>query len=101
MSSETENSQQLKYSGVTRSNRFDVRNPILGLPGISAIQNLPPESRIVLVSLLLDLRRTALSNAEKCWRRHKAPMAVYWKAVAVYSGHIARALRSQKTGEKQ
>lgn len=30
---------------------------------------------------------------EKSWRTHKAPMALYWKCVAVYAGHIARLCR--------
>lgn len=43
--------------------------------------------------LLLDLRRDASANAQKCWSAHKSPMAMYWKVVAVYAGHIARLLR--------
>ena len=42
---------------------------------------------------LLDLRRDAQHRAEHQWRRHKGPMACYWRAVGVYAGHIARALR--------
>lgn len=105
MSSETEKSYSDRnpavYSGSARSSRSDVRNPVLGLPGISAIQSLPLESRIALMSVLLDLRRDAQAKAEKAWLQHKAPMAAYWKAVAVYSGHIARAIRPHKHGEKR
>ena len=42
---------------------------------------------------LLDLREDALHRAELQWRRHKAPMACYWKSVGVYAGHLARTLR--------
>jgi hypothetical protein len=46
--------------------------------------------------LLLDIRQDAQVRAEKSWRSHKAPMAAYWKAVAVYAGHAARLLRAAK-----
>lgn len=53
---------------------------------------LPPDAREALREALTDLRREALRNAEYCWRRHKAPMALYWKVVGVYAGHLARAI---------
>ena len=56
-------------------------------------QALPPSARHALRAALLDLRKDALYRAELQWRRHKAPMACYWKAVGVYAGHLARALR--------
>lgn len=76
-----------------RSNRADVRNPILKLAAAEKIQKLPAPVRQVLRDLFMELRRDAQTKADECWRKHKAPMAVYWKACAVYSGHIARALR--------
>jgi hypothetical protein len=75
-----------------RSNRIDVRNPILALPAAVDLQALPTESREALRRLLLSLADDAGARAQKCWRTHKAPMAVYWKAVAVYAKHIARAI---------
>ena len=54
---------------------------------------LPPCAREALRLCLLDLRADALARAELQWRRHKAPMACYWKVVGVYAGHLARALR--------
>lgn len=54
---------------------------------------LPPEAREALRGALLDLREDALARAQLQWRRHKAPMALYWKVVGVYAGHLARALR--------
>ena len=56
-------------------------------------QALPPSARHALRAALLDLRKHALYRAELQWRRHKAPMACYWKAVGVYAGHLARTLR--------
>ena len=54
---------------------------------------LPEPARQALRSALLALRVDALRRAELQWRRHKAPMALYWKVVGVYAGHLARALR--------
>lgn len=54
---------------------------------------LPPPARAALREALLDLREDALARAQMQWVRHKAPMALYWKVVGVYAGHLARALR--------
>jgi hypothetical protein len=77
---------------VNRSLRTDVRNPLLALPAMEQMQALPPESQAALRALLKDVSKDARARAEKCWRTHKAPMAAYWKAVAVYANHTARAL---------
>ena len=76
-----------------RHARPEVRNPVLALPAAERLTNLTPTMRNEMRALLLDLRQDAQVRAEDCWRRHKAPMAAYWKAVAVYAGHIARVLR--------
>ena len=76
-----------------RHARPEVRNPVLALPAAARINNLHPAVRGELRALLLDRRRDAQIRAEECWRRHKAPMATYWKVVSVYAGHIARVLR--------
>lgn len=76
-----------------RHARPEVRNPVLALPTAERLKKLSPATRDELRALFLDLRRDAQTRAEDCWRRHKAPMAAYWKAVAVYTGHIARVLR--------
>ncbi len=78
---------------LARSNRAEVRNPVLGLPAAERLAELSPLNRAALRGLLLDIRQDASDRAAEAWRRHKAPMACYWKAVAVYAGHIARALR--------
>ena len=69
-----------------------VRNPVLGLPASRALQALAPELRALLAALLLDLRRDARLRSERSWASRKAFMAAYWAVVAVYAGHIARAL---------
>jgi hypothetical protein len=80
-------------SGDERSTRAEVRNPVLLLPSMAAIGALDETSRRALSDLLRDLHRDATERADKCWRTHKAPMAAYWKAVAVYAGHTSRAIR--------
>ena len=57
---------------------------------------LPPAARDALHDALLYLRADALDRAHASWARHKAPMALYWKVVGVYAGHLARALRTQR-----
>lgn len=58
--------------------------------------NLPPEAREALSGALVDLRRDARKRAELQWCRNKAPMAFYWRVVAVYAGHLTRALRAER-----
>ncbi len=76
-----------------RSNRIEVRNPVLLLPGVATLRALPDPVRMALAAALLEIATDARARAEKCWRTHKAPMAAYWKAVAVYAGHLSRAIR--------
>ena len=57
---------------------------------------LPESARIALKAALMDLREDALTRAQVQWKRHKAPMALYWKVVGVYSGHLARAIPTPK-----
>lgn len=75
-----------------RSSQAEVRNPVLALPAAGRLVELQPEARDALRGLLLDLKADAAERAEKSWRTHKAPMALYWKCVSVYAGHIARAI---------
>ncbi len=75
-----------------RSNRAEVRNPVLALPALAALRALDPSSRNALRALLLDLQTDARARADKSWRTRKPPLAAYWSAVAVYAGHVARAI---------
>jgi len=77
-----------------RSSRREVRNPVLALPAARALQALPPEVREHLAQLLGELAADAQGRATVAWQTHKAPMAAYWKACAVYSGHLRRVLRA-------
>lgn len=78
---------------MSRSNRPDVRNPLLKLPSAEDIAALPPDARAALRKLALDASRAWRAAADECWRRHKAPMAAYWKAWAVNARHLARLCR--------
>lgn len=75
-----------------RSNRREVRNPLLVLPGFRALQRLDPDTRAALSHAFREMQADARLRADKAWRTHKAPMALYWKAVGVYAGHTARVL---------
>jgi hypothetical protein len=71
-----------------------VRNPLLELPAIvERLQALPPEAQAALRVLALELRNIARAKADKAWRTCKAPMAVYWRGLAVYCVHFARLLK--------
>ncbi|MGH6805445.1 MAG: hypothetical protein ACREEJ_01105 [Ensifer adhaerens] len=80
-----------------RSQRPEVRNPILALPCAATVAALPQDSRLALRAVLNDIADDAARRAQESWRRHKGPMAVYWKAIAVYSRHIARAIPKDRT----
>lgn len=75
-----------------RSDLAVTRNPLLALPGAVALQQLTAEQRAPLAIALRSIQADARLRADKCWKTHKAPMAVYWKAVGVYCGHLARVL---------
>lgn len=82
---------------MTRSLRADVRNPLVRMAAALEIASLPDEARNALGLLLFQISIDARQRAEKCWRTHKAPMAAYWKAVAVYAGHARRLTRTERT----
>jgi len=80
---------------MTRSLRTDVRNPLVKLEAVRKIENLPPSARYALYCLLDDIALDARGRANECWRKHKAPMAAYWKAVSVYAGHAKKLCRER------
>jgi hypothetical protein len=77
-----------------RSSRPETRNPILALPAARRLADLDPATREVVAGILAELALDARGRADQAWRKHKGPMAVYWKAVSVYATHIRRALRN-------
>ena len=82
---------------VARSNKPEVRNPVLAYPSAARAASMPPEAREWLIEFLEDFRRDARERAAKAWKSHKAPLALYAKVCQVYSGHLIRVLR--RTGE--
>lgn len=76
-----------------RSNRREVRNPVLALPGLRAVLALPPETRAALCELLASMRDDARSKAQASWIKNKGPMAAYWKAAGAYFEHVRRAIK--------
>ncbi len=82
---------------ITRSNKAEVRNPVLSLPSARRIQQLSPECRAELAALFRELSADARERAQRSWRQNKGPMAAYWKAVGAYSTHLYRAIRPIKS----
>lgn len=78
---------------IARSQRREVRNPILRLPAAQRLLALSPAVRHELREILLELASDARSRAQRSWMQNKGPMAAYWKAVGAYAGHLARVLR--------
>jgi len=81
---------------VTRSTRAEVRNPLLQLPAfrrLAELANQHQELRDAMRDALLELRNDCRQRAEEAWRKHKAPMACYWKAAGVYVNHTSRVLK--------
>lgn len=54
---------------------------------------LPEDSRAALKSALQLLHRDSIEKANYCWKKHKAPMALYWKVVGVNAGHLSRSIK--------
>lgn len=68
-------------------------NPLLSDPEVvRRFQRLPEPAQAALKDFVGWLYQHAREKAEASWRRSKAPMAVYWKAVAAWSYHIRRIL---------
>lgn len=70
-----------------------MKNPLLTDPNVRRrFDALPPDARAALKDFCGWLYLYARENAETSWQRSKAPMAVYWKAVAAWSYHLRRVL---------
>ncbi|PZU82245.1 MAG: hypothetical protein DI528_20140 [Shinella sp.] len=80
-----------------RSNRREVRNPVLSLPAVKRLDELPPETRQLVADILGDLVKDARARAQQSWIKNKGPMAAYWKAVGAYAHHFRRVFAVRKT----
>lgn len=67
-------------------------NPLFRLPAGRALLALPEPDRRRIEAVMRELRDQANAEAETAWRRRKAPMAAYWRAVSTYARHVAHAL---------
>src|SRR3546814_17090251 len=93
-------SKQGRETSSARSARAEVRNPILALPAAARLAELSEKERETLIAILLDIKTDATDRANVCWKKHKAPMAAYWKAVSVSSGHIVRRSEERRVGKE-
>lgn len=50
---------------------------------------------------MYDMQRDARQRADKAWRTRKAFIAAYWFTIAVYAGHIAKAVRPPHYARKK
>lgn len=81
-----------------RSNRAEVRNPVAADPEVAAIiAALSPEAKAAMRDCLVVLSRRWRAQAEQAWRKHKPPMAAYWKVNAVNARHLALAIPKPTT----
>jgi hypothetical protein len=67
-------------------------NPLFDLPAAKELLALDEADRKRFARLFQDLRHQANQEAELCWKRRKAPMAAYWRAVATYARHVLHTL---------
>jgi len=86
---------------IDRSVRREVRNPVYALSAVDALEQLSNSAKHELGSALKALRADALERAQECWATQDAQRAVYWKALAVYSGHISRVIRTDQPAPKK
>lgn len=80
---------------IARSNRAEVRNPVLALPAAKAIVELladNPELSAAFRDLLKELSSDMADRGERAWNKSKAPMATYWKSGSIIVKHIRRAI---------
>jgi hypothetical protein len=53
-------------NAIDRSNRADVRNPVLQLAGVAALRQLDPATRAAIAAALRAIQSDARERADKC-----------------------------------
>lgn len=86
-----------------RSSQDIVRNPLLALPSVQRLAALidqqPAEVREAFNAVLSEISGDCRERGDNAWRKHKGPMAAYWKALGVYFRHFRLALRRPAPAE--
>lgn len=84
-----------------RSNSAAVRNPIAADEDVARqMLFLTTRERQFLVRVLRRLSVAWREKAEHAWKKHKPPMAAYWKQNAVNARHLACALSALQADSK-
>ncbi|MRD49687.1 hypothetical protein GHT07_20650 [Caenimonas koreensis DSM 17982] len=78
--------------GTDRSAREDVRNPVLALPAVARLRDLPAPARATLAEALRAFQAECARLAQRDWAERRCASAALHKAAAVYAGHIRRAM---------
>lgn len=78
-----------------------MRNPILALTASGLLAALGTEDRAALSGFLGALKTECAARVEPAWRERRTQRAAYWKAAAVYCGHISRAIRQAAAADVQ
>lgn len=80
---------------LTRSNRADVRNPLLKHPGIVAewarLKEDHPPAAVALCNMLKFTAQVCGDEGDKHWGRRKYTSGQYWKVQGVYARHLRNA----------
>lgn len=73
-----------------RSSRIEVRNPLLSVPGLAEeVATWSPETLTAVQRASRLCSAHWRAKGDECWRKHKPPMAAYWKAWGVNARHLA------------
>lgn len=79
-----------------RSNRPEVRNPLLALPAavdLAALLADQPELRRTFKRLCLQLKAQCREKEAEAIRKRKGPMVSYWMSTGTWCRHLSAALR--------
>jgi hypothetical protein len=66
------------------------------LASVQRLAALPADVRELVRAAFREISADARARGNEAWRKHKPPMAAYWKANAVHFRHLALAVRGQK-----
>jgi hypothetical protein len=79
--------------------RVNPRNPVLALAPAPRLAGIPPAERRKLRDALARIREDAGIRANTLWPQ-SPDRAAYWRAAAVYTGHLRRAVPSAPLAEQ-